>query len=398
MQNQRQAAYFSALFLNTAAFTVCFAAWVIFSVLAVPLANLYGLSHFEKGVLVAVPIFLGSVLRFPVGALTDRWGPHVTFPLIMGIGALASFAASFTSGYWALLACGFFLGLVGTSFIVGICSVSDRTSIKNKGFAFGVFAAGNVGSMVTTLFAPAIVLQFGWQTTFKIYAVILLVASLIYWFYFSLLEQGLGSTLKSQKQNWQTMKKSRPYRFSLYYFITFGGFVAFILFLPQYYIETYNISLAQAGLYTSLFALVASLIRPFGGLLSDKIGARKTLGFCLGTIVVMSILLASFPMQSFSFVFFTLVMGLAMGTGSAAVYKYIPQYFPNEVGTVGGFVGAVGGLGGFFFPPIFGMCRDLFESFGPGFALFGVVTLVTLLWQGHAVREIKRLELAKAAV
>jgi len=397
MQNKRQSAYFSALFFNTFAFTVCFAG-VVFSVLAVPLADLYSLTHFEKGLLVSAPIFLGSVLRFPMGALTDRWGPQVTFPLVMGMGALAAFGASFTHNYWQLLACGFFLGLVGTSFIVGICSVSDRTSLKNKGFALGVFAAGNVGSMVTTLFAPAMVVRFGWETTFQIYSVLLLASSLIYWLYFTLLDRDFTPTVKAQKQSWQMMKSSRPYRFGAYYFITFGGFVTFTLFLPQFYTETYKLSLSQAGLYTALFALVASLIRPFGGFLSDKIGARKTLSVCLGIITMVSFLLASLPLHPISFVLFTLVMGLAMGTGSAAVFKYIPQYFPHEVGMVGGFVGAVGGLGGFFFPPLFGFCRDLFQDFGAGMMLFGGVALFTLLWQFAAVREIKRVEMAKAAV
>jgi len=398
MQNKQQAAYYSALFLNTAAFTVCFAAWVIFSVLAVPLASLYELTHFEKGLLVSVPIFLGSVLRFPVGALTDRWGPKVTFPLVMGIGALGAFGASFTTSYWQLLTCGLFFGLVGTSFIVGICSVSERTSLEKKGFALGIFAAGNVGSMMTMLLAPALFSRFGWSTTFQVYGVILLISSLLYWLYFSQIDRSFKPTLKSQKQNWKVIKKSRPYRFGLYYFITFGGFVAFTLFLPQYYIETFKLSLPQAGFYTALFALVASLIRPFGGFLSDKIGARKTLSVCLGTIAAISFLLASLPLKPQVFVFFSLVMGLAMGTGSAAVFKYIPQYFPLEVGTVGGFVGAIGGLGGFFFPPLFGMCRDLFQGFGAGFVLFGVVTFLSLLWQGIAVREIKRVELAEAAV
>jgi len=282
MQNKEHSAYYAALFFNTVAFTVCFAAWVVFSVLAVPLSSLYGLTHFEKGLLVAVPIFLGSVLRFPVGALTDRWGPQVTFPLVMMIGAVAAFGASFTSSYWQLLICGLFLGLVGTSFIVGICSVSDRTSLEKKGFALGIFAAGNVGSMMTMLLAPALLSRFGWPTTFQIYAGILLLSSLLYGLYFTLIDRSSKPILKSKMQNWNVMKRSRPYRFGLYYFITFGGFVAFALFLPQYYIETFELSLSQAGLYTALFALVASLIRPFGGFLSDKVGARKTLSVILG--------------------------------------------------------------------------------------------------------------------
>ncbi len=395
MQNKTQTAYLLALFTNTFAFTISFAAWVIFSVLTVPLATEYGLNHFEKGVLVSIPIFLGSVLRFPVGALTDRYGARVTFPAVMLVGAFAALAASFTSSYFQILICGLFLGLVGTSFIVGICSVSERTSLKKKGVALGVFAVGNVGSMLTTLFAPYLVSSYGWQSTFLFYSLFLIATASLYWVFFTFLDKEKNRPLKTKKQNWAVMNQSRPYRFGLYYFITFGGFVAFTLFLPTYYTEIFSLPLKQAGFYTAFFAFVASLVRPFGGFLSDRLGARKTLALCLGVISSAILLMGLVPFPLTLFFILTLLMGLAMGTGSAAVYKYIPQYFPREIGVIGGFVGAMGGLGGFLFPPFFGKCRDLFGGFEQGFILFALMGMTTLLWQGITVKQLNQLELAK---
>jgi NNP family nitrate/nitrite transporter-like MFS transporter len=348
---------------STIAFTVFFAVWVMFSIVGLPLRTELGLSDSQFALLAAIPILTGSVLRVPVGMLTDKLGGRVMMTGLLALMSIPAFLISHADTYEQLLVLAFILGLAGTSFAIGIPWVSAWYPSQHQGTALGVFGMGNVGASITKMLAPVLVTMVaaggalggvvpgGWRFVPFAYAVLLLVTALVVWL-------GVPRHDRHPARGRSLAAMSRPlvyvrvWRFGFYYVTVFGAYVALALWLPKYYVDVYGMSLAQAGMLTALFIFPASLLRPLGGWMSDRLGARRVTAASFMIIAGASLAL-SFPLDAFPFTILVLTIGVGMGIGKASVFTYIPQYFPKDVGVVGGLVGAVGGLGGFVLPLLF---------------------------------------------
>ncbi|MGI9539575.1 MAG: MFS transporter [Miltoncostaeaceae bacterium] len=386
------------LLISTVTFTIFFAVWVMFAIVGIPLRDELDLSAGQFALLLAVPILAGSVLRVPIGMLTDRFGgKHVMVWLLIAT-AIPTLAVSYVDGYWAILALSFFVGLAGTSFAVGVAWVSVWFPAERQGVALGTFGAGNVGASITKLLAPTLVTLVAaggllgglipgeWRFVPFIYGIALLVTAVWVWF---ASPQGdpkpaHGRTLAEMSRPLGVL---RVWRFGLYYVVVFGAYVALSLWLPKYYVDVYDQSLVTAGVLTALFIFPASLLRPVGGWLSDLFGARRVTfaaftGIGLGSVVLF------FPVSIAPFTAVIVLIGFAMGIGKASVYKYVPDYFPNDVGAAGGLVGAIGGLGGFFLPLMFTAALKITGNPESTFYVLFAFVAVSIAWLAYVVHDL----------
>jgi MFS transporter, NNP family, nitrate/nitrite transporter len=362
------------LALSTTAFTLLFAVWLMLGVLGVPIKAELKLNPVQFAWLAAIAVLSGSIFRLPLGILADRWGGRVLMTALLLISAVPCFLVSQAHSYQSLMICAFFYGLAGNSFSVGIAWNAAWFPRGRQGFALGTFGAGNVGASLTKLIGPSLIaivpvagymgglLPGGWRFVPVLYTVMLLVMAAVLWFAAPSPDQRPGSS-RSVGSMLTPLQVVRVWRFGLYYVVVFGAYVAFSLWLPNYYKTVYGLSLQKASMLTALFIFPASLLRPLGGWLSDRFGARP-----VTYAVFAMMLLACIPLAApagllgtsnlTSFVLFVEILAIGMGVGKASVYKYIPEYFPKDVGAVGGLVGTLGALGGFFLPLGFGYLQE----------------------------------------
>ncbi len=469
------------LTMNTLAFSICFAAWLCYSVL---IAYLVTTGEFQWnagqiGTLIAIPILTGSLLRFPIGIFTDRFGGRSVYVALMLLSAIPMYLVSSAQNFYHFFWAGLGFGLAGASFAVGFGYTSVWFSKERQGTALGIFGVGNAGAAFTTLFAPVLLERLdSWRTLPRLYAASLVVMALL----FLILTPSKKAHRGNVKSIWSKLsplKTIRVWRFGLYYALVFGGFVGLASWLPIYYINVYELSLVQAGLLVTLFVLPTGVIRAAGGWMSDRWGARKVmygaLSMCLvvsaflmipkvdiittgegirspvgtkenkavvtrvssgeielqyeklngekavylqpvtarkdhvhrwneakvrvgdevmkGELIARGFTRLFFEMRCPLFAFLVLILGLSMGIGSSAVYRHIPDYFPNEVGVVGGLVGVLGGLGGFFGPKIFGILLQWTGVWTTSWMFLAVLTVICLVWM-HIV--IKRMMLPRS--
>lgn len=360
------------LFLATMAFAVAFANWGIISGLAPLLRKELGLSVTQASVMIAIPVLLGSVGRIPLGLLTDRYGGRIVFSILLAFTIVPAIALSLNHSYPSLLFWGFWMGLAGTSFAVGVAFVSGWFPPSQQGTTLGIYGAGNIGQSVAVFGGPVLAGSIGIPSTFLVFSAVAVVWGGI----FALTANNATppSKSKSLAENIQVLKTEKlSWVLSIFYALTFGGFVALSIYLPTLYKEVFALAPADAGARTALFVLVATLSRPVGGILSDKIGGQKLLlGVFLGVAAI------SWLMTMPSIELFTIgSIGCAIlfGLGNGGVFKLVPQYFPLQTGSVTGLVGAAGGLGGFFPPIVLGICRDLTGSYAMGFGLLIIFAL-----------------------
>lgn len=365
-----------ALFFSTTAFAVSFAVWGLIAALAPQFTEIYKLSATEKSLMIAIPVLLGSIGRLFAGMAADRFGGRKVFAALLVFSAIPAVAIGFSTSYAQLLIFGLLLGVAGTTFPVGVGFTSKWFAPEKQGTALGIYGAGNIGQSIAVFFAPVLALRFGdWRTVFFVFAALTLGWGII--FYLSAKDASAAVKPKTLAENLSVLKRSKiAWILALFYFLTFGGFVALALYLPTFLKEIFNLSPTDAGARTAGFVLLATLMRPLGGILADKIGGAKVLLFVFAGIAALSLLL------SFStIVLFTvgaLGCAAALGLGNGAVFKLVPQYFPKETGTVTGLVGAFGGLGGFFPPIELGLVKDATGSYTIGFVLFAAFALVCL--------------------
>ncbi|MGQ7249380.1 nitrate/nitrite transporter [Halomonas sp. V046] len=401
-----------ALGLSTLAFTLCFAVWTLFSILGIQLKDDFGLSDTQLGLLMATPVLTGSISRLFLGVLTDRFGGRWVFGLLMLATAACVYLLTFATSYSMLLVGALGVGLAGGAFIVGVAYTSAWFDKDRQGTALGIFGAGNVGAALTNFGAPFLLMAMGWQSTALVYASVIAVMGIA----FILLAKPdpLSESRNAQRQSLAEqlapLSDIRVWRFSLYYFFVFGGFVALALWLPHYLIEVYGLSLAGAGIVAALYTIPASLFRVLGGWLSDRYGARRVMYWTLLASMVCTFLLSypptryevegvnnpvtfTFAMPLIGFIVLTMVLGFFMSLGKAAVFKHIPVYYPKSVGLVGGVVGMVGGLGGFFLPLTFGMLNDVIGIWQSCFMLLFVVVTAALAWMHVAILKAERIEI-----
>jgi NNP family nitrate/nitrite transporter-like MFS transporter len=403
---------YQALILSTAAFTVCFAVWTLFSIVGIEIKQELGLDDSEFGLLIATPVLTGALSRLFLGLLSDRFGGRRVFALLMLLTAMVVYAVSVVVHFPLFLVAALGLGFSGGAFAVGVSYVSNWFDRVQQGTALGIFGAGTIGTALTTFGAPLLVNAIGWRETVQIYAAVLAVSGVA--FYLLTREDPASAaraagTVQPRRLADQLAPLARlqVWRFSLYYFFVFGAFVALASWLPRYYMGMYGLSLAKAGLLTTAYALPAAAFRALGGWVSDWIGARAVMYL---TFIVSSVtcFILSYPATDYvvhgiegpiafsfeialpAFVALTMVLGFFMAIGMAAVYKHIPVYYPGHVGAVGGLVGAIGGLGGFFLPIAFGVMNDLTGVWTSCFMLLFVLVAAALAWMHGAVRLMER--------
>lgn len=402
------------LWISTAGFTVMFAVWLMFGVLGIPIRKELGLDPVQLSWISAVAVLNGAIWRLPFGILTDRYGGRIVFTIMLAVTAIPAFLVSQAHSYTQLLVYAFLVGLAGNSFTVGIAWNSAWFPANRQGTALGVFGAGNVGASVTKLVGPALialvpaagflagVVPGGWRFVPFMYGWLLLAMAVVMWFGAPRVDRipGQGRPLADMLK---PLRKLSVWRFSLYYVVVFGAYVALAAWLPRYYVDVFDQDLSHAALLTALFIFPASLLRPVGGYLSDRYGARRVMYASFGAMLVATLVLSMpqghivlyvpesvdpsgvrevlhFTMSVWLFTGLVFVVGIAMGVGKAAVYKYIPDYFPKDVGAVGGLVGALGALGGFFLPPLFAYGERLTKMPQATFIILFLVTLVSAVW------------------
>ncbi|MFZ0598646.1 MAG: MFS transporter [Flavobacterium sp.] len=469
------------LFLNTLAFTICFACWTLNGVLVTYLVDkgIFNWTVVETGWLLGIPILSGSIFRLPIGILTDKYGGKIVFSVLLLLCSIPLFLLPFANSFWSFAVLSFFFGLVGTSFAVGIGYTSIWYPKNWQGRALGIFGMGNAGAAITTFIAPTLLNnlsetdpQNGWKILPVIYgAVLVFIGILFIVFAKNKTNEGVSKTMKELLS---PLKNIRVWRFGAYYFLVFGFFVAYSQWLLPNFMNVYHTSLVMGGMFATMFSLPSGIIRAFGGYLSDKFGARKVMYWVLGSSIVISFLLmfpkmeiftagpgvlattngvvteiaansvvingkvhkinvkeasedhttAVFPVKTswqeivvkqnqevkkkellaegitqikFSanlwvYVILVILIGISWGIGKAAVYKHIPEYFPNEVGVVGGMVGLIGGLGGFVGPIIFGYLLNYTGLWTSSWIFIFIVSVLCLLWMHRTIINAMRLK------
>ncbi len=481
MQDRRKA--IQVLILNTIAFTICFAGWMMNGVLVTYLVDndVFLWDKAQMGWLIGIPVLTGSLMRLPVGVLADKYGGRRVYTLLMLASAIPMFMTGAANEYYQFVFASLGFGLTGASFAVGIAYTSVWFSKERQGTALGIFGVGNAGSALTSMCAPFILRWLtdggtnieGWRMLPKLYAVALVIMAIIFYIftYEKVAVHSKGFTLK---QRLEPLKYMRVWRFGLYYFLVFGAFVALSQWLIPYYVNVYTMSVASAGLMAAIFSLPAGVIRALGGWMSDRFGARRVMYWVLSVILVGCALLVVprmdiespgsgvmamrdgtvtfvsdslikvdqreykiqpeptewrshqeknafliFPAGEFwhrttvevgekvtkkqllakgithlhfqaniwIFIFLVFVVGIMMGIGSAAVYRYIPDYYPEQVGVVGGIVGVVGGLGGFVCPILFGYMLKWTGLWTTSWMFLTVLAFVCLIWMHYVVQK-----------
>jgi len=474
-----------ALFLNTTAFTVCFAVWMLNGVLVTFLASnqVFDWGPVEIGWLLGIPVLTGSLFRLPAGMLTDKFGGKPVFGALFFICAVPMYLLSFANSFLEFAIYSFGFGLSGVSFAIGIAYTSVWYPKNRQGTALGIFGAGNAGAALTLVFAPTLLNTLtdnganieGWRQLPVYYAAMLVVMGTLFLIFAE--NKKHANQTRSIVAMLQPIKDLRVWRFGLYYFLVFGCFVAFSQWLVPYVVNVYYLPLVTAGLLAALFSFPSGVIRAAGGWMSDKWGARAVMYWVLGLSVAISFMLMIPKMEIYSpgegilarqagvvtevtddrvvldgqqiypikqsetdfeslddsililptkdtwqeavvevgqevkrrellakgitriysqanvWIFSGLVIALGSiwGIGKAAVYRHIPDYFPEDVGVVGGMVGVIGGLGGFFSPIIFGYLLEWTGLWTSAWMFMLVLSLVSLLWMHRTVMKLSRL-------
>ncbi|WP_348822925.1 MFS transporter [Flavobacterium aestuarii] len=463
------------LFLNTLAFTVCFACWTLNGVLVTYLVDngIFKWDVVQVGWLLGIPILTGSVMRLPIGMLTDKFGGKYVFSLLLLFCSIPLFLLPYADSFFMFALLSFFFGLVGTSFAVGIGFTSIWYPKEWQGRALGIFGMGNAGAAITTFIAPSLLNEFsindpqnGWKLLPVIYGIALVAIGIVFLIFTK--NKKMESQTKSVPQMLQSLKNTRVWRFGAYYFLVFGCFVAYSQWLLPNFMNVYQTSLVMGGMFATMFSLPSGVIRAFGGFLSDKFGARKVMYWVLGSSVILSALLmipkmdittsgpgvmatkkgiitavsntlvkvgekefpinlkinkpienTIFPTRNswqevvvsqnqevkkkeliakgvtaihFSanmwvYLILVILIGISWGIGKAAVYKHIPEYFPTEVGVVGGMVGMIGGLGGFFGPIIFGYLLTTTGIWSSSWIFILILSVACLIWMHITVTK-----------
>lgn len=401
-----------ALAFTTTAFTICFAVWTIFAIIGVQIKQDMGLSDTQFSLLIGTPILTGSLIRLFLGIWADQYGGRPIFMAVMLSSAFFTWCLTYADTYEMMLLTSLGVGIAGGSFVVGISYLSKWHDKEHQGTALGIYGMGNIGAAVTKFIAPFVMVAYGWHMVAQVWAIALVVMAIVFWIMTKdepqiQAQKAAKAAHKSTWESLQPLKKLQVWRFSLYYFFVFGGFVALALWLPRYYVGVYGFDIKTAGVVAAFFSVAGSLFRAIGGYLSDKYGARAVMYW---TFLVCSAccFLLSYPATDYTvhgingdiafsfgwgvvpFTIIIFILGLFMSFGKAAIYKHIPVYYPDDVGSVAGIVGLIGGLGGFFLPLSFGLMNDYMGVWTSCFMLmFGLVS-IAFIWMHVSIRLMER--------
>lgn len=386
----------SVLLASTFAFMVCFVVWMMFGVLGIPLREELRLNSTEFGMLTSTPVLTGALMRLPLGVWTDRFGGRVVMTTLLVVCSIPVYAVSYATQFWQFLLIGLFLGCVGASFAVGTPYVARFFPASRRGFAMGFFGAGTVGAALNLFVTPVLQASYGWRFVPRIYAATLLATAVVFWLA-SAKDPGAGKKGGSWLDSFKVLRNPRVWRLCQYYSITFGGFTALSLWIPQYLKAQYGMSLIAASAFAAGFSLPGSVLRAVGGALADRLGAHSVTWWGLW-VAWICLFLLSYPPTDFvvhtldgtialhlnvpvaAFIALIFVLGAVFAFGMASTFKYVADDFPQNMGVVTGIVGLAGGLGGFLLPIIFGALLDLFKIRSTCFMfLYGVVWVSLIL-------------------
>ncbi|MCJ0967377.1 UNVERIFIED_CONTAM: NarK/NasA family nitrate transporter [Mammaliicoccus sciuri] len=365
--------------LQTFSLMAGFMVWSILAPLMPYITQDISVEEGQKAIILAIPVILGSILRIPIGYYTNLLGSRLVFLVSFIILLFPVFYLSQAHSTTGLMIAGFFIGLGGAIFSVGVTSIPKYFPKEKHGFANGIYGMGNLGTAVSSFLAPPIAGIIGWQHTVQLYLIVLLIFAVLMFIFGDKEEPKVKIPMISQTK--QVINNYKLYYFSFWYFITFGAFVAFGLFLPNFLVSHFEIDKVDAGIRTGIFIAIATLLRPIGGMLGDKFNALNVLKiFFIGLIagaIVLSI--------SHHLILFTigcLTISVCAGIGNGLVFKLVPTYFTKEAGVVNGIVSMMGGLGGFFPPLMITLVTSLTGSNHLAFfmlAIFGVLALITMM-------------------
>jgi len=371
-----QSGHTPTLFAAFLYFDISFMVWVLLGPLGVQIAKLLALDPAQKGLMVAVPVLAGALLRIPFGLATDQFGARITAIVTMcalTVG-LAMIWLLGVPDYTGILLTGVVLGIGGASFAIALPLASRWYPPEHQGAAMGVAGAGNIGTVITALFAPELAKLFGIPAVFGMCAVIMAATTII----FALMAKNPPnySYPKPMKDYFKVLAIADTWFFMGFYGVTFGGFVGLSAALTLYFHAVYGLPAVQAGFATAACAFVGGSIRPVGGWLSDRLGGIKVLG-ALYLLAAVALIVLSFDIPSFwlALLVFLVVMA-AFGMGDGAVFQLIPIRFGKEIGMVTGFVGMAGGVGGFYLASSLGFSKQLTGSYSAGFLIFAGLALV----------------------
>ena len=394
-RRNRQA--WSVLIVSTLAFTVCFMVWMMFGVIGIPIKKMLDLNATQFGLLMAMPVLTGSLVRVPLGIWTDRYGGRIVMATVMAATVPAIWLMAYATQYWHFLTIGLFVGLAGGTFSVGTPYVARWFPKNRQGTAMGVYGAGNSGAAVNKFVAPVLVVAFGWTMVPQVYAAIMLGTLVLFWLFSHSDPAHRVTSNVTFTDQLKALKDPRVLKYCQYYSIVFGGYVALALWMVQYYVGEYGLDIRVAALLAACFSLPGGVLRAIGGMLSDKYGAHSVTWWVMWVCWICLFLL-SYPQTDFTvltvngpstfhiglnvylFTAIMAVLGVAMAFGKASVFKYISDDYPSNIGAISGIVGLAGGLGGFVLPIMFGALMDLTGIRSSAFMLMYGVVWVSLIW------------------
>lgn len=362
--------------LQTFSLIVGFMVWVILSSLIPFIKEDISLTANQLTLVTAIPVVLGSVLRVPIGYWTNRFGGRIVTMLSFVLLFFPIFYISRADSFLDLLLGGLFLGVSGAVFSAGVTSLPKYFPKERHGFVNGVYGMGNIGTALTTFTAPVIAIKMGWQTTVQLYAILLAVVVLLNFFFGDKHEPKVITPLSAQIKN--VYKNEKLWFLSLFYFLTFGSFVAFTVYLPNYLVEQFTLDKVDAGIRTAGFIAIATFLRPIGGWLGDRFNSFKILiGVFIG--LTLSGILLAFNPSLLIYSVGCLCIAICAGIGNGTIFKLVPLYFSKEAGIVNGVVAALGGLGGFFPPLMLSQLYLLTGHYAIGYMAMSQVALACLI-------------------
>jgi MFS transporter, NNP family, nitrate/nitrite transporter len=368
------------LILQTSSLVAGFMLWVMIPSLMPFISSDIKLSSTQIAWATAVPVILGSLLRIPIGLWTNRYGARVLFMVSFIILLLPITIISFASSLMTLILGGFLLGVGGAVFSIGVTALPKYFPKTKHGFINGIYGAGNIGTAITSFLAPVLANSIGWRGTIRVYFIIVLTLAILNFIFGDRNEQKVNTSLMFSVK--KVYKNPKLWFLSLFYFITFGSFVAFTIYLPSFLVNHFDLEKVDAGLRTAGFIAIATLFRPIGGWLGDKMNSLLVLLAVFLGLTFSGFLLSftpSLPIYSFG----CLLVAFCAGIGNGAIFKLVPMYFSQQTGIVNGIVSAMGGLGGFFPPLILTILFNWTGHYAIGFmslSEFSLASFVLVVW------------------
>lgn len=366
--------------LQTFSLIIGFMVWVLLSSLMPSIRSDINLTASQVSLITALPVILGSILRIPIGFYTNRYGSRLLFIISFVVLLFPVYFISIANSFFDLVIGGLLLGIGGAVFSVGVTSLPKYYPKEKHGFVNGIYGVGNIGTAITSFGAPVIAAMIGWTSTIQLYLVLLLFFIGLNVFFGDKAEKIVHVSLSEQIKS--VYKNGTLWCLSLFYFITFGSFVAFTVYLPNFLSVHFELSAVDAGMRTAGFIAIATFLRPLGGWLADKFNPYIILMFTFIGITVSGIIL-SFSPTLLLYTIGTLSVAVTAGIGNGTVFKLVPLHFSKQAGIVNGIVSAIGGLGGFFPPLILTTVEQITGHYAIGFmalSQFALVSFVIVIW------------------